>query len=594
MNIVANAKTPTTSIPHSITDDVHIGDWFWVTGRWNWDVKEDTEELLCVTNIGSNYVGFECAYGSFTRSCRVHFDNFYEECRPEPHWKDIVHKRIQDLQQQIQDHIQSLIQQSESAGYTQKQIQDGEASMLPTVCHADLSQYKHNLLALQENAPKIEKSVKELSEAIACQHRNLFLPDLARLNQLKDKISDIDERIFFVELYAGVREQVVQLREGKPAPDTDKICIRQQLLFMDEETLFDYDKGGIECESIGEFDEWVARPENVSRIMPESRCIVAFQVRRHRKDYGDSLHWYIKACKEWNDKNTYLLLRNGENIYRIISEADFSPRLFPMQNEIGEAQFKDVKTDYRWNNKSKTHDRIETVEHITPESTKFDDHFDKMMQLLRHYQRIVFVVQGLLDRSIVFHPHPKINLYKQSDFDNYITLIRDEENCIPNSTMTLEEYQKQLNSCLKKGNFVAVANQYRHGEWSKYGNDVYVNFNGKGHTVKRPRLRSWKAVSMPSVVEVDRVAKDRSYVIVSWPQEYEVWHRWHGESTLKYRSREKVPTTFVLNASAYTPGDFRMFLCDHALKGQYLSWASLLLPCEEWYTEKRKNKVKSK
>ena len=190
---------------------------------------------------------------------------------------------------------------------------------------------------------------------------------------------------------------------------------------------------------------------------------------------------------------------------------------------------------------------------------------------------------------ILICPHQPINLYKPADFDANIVLVRDEEKCLPNLTITLEEYQKQLNSTLKKGNIVSVANQFRHGERSKYGSDYYVRFDGKSYTIKRPKLKSYKANDMPVLVRVDRVAKDKSYVVVSWPQEYDIWDRYYGERIMKYRSREKVSITFVLNASAYTPGDFRMFMCDRALKGKYLSWASLLLPCEGWYNSGKKD-----
>jgi hypothetical protein len=435
------------------------------------------------------------------------------------------------------------------------------------------------LLALQENVPKVEKQIEEISESIAGQYQNLTLGNMAKFNEFRDQFKDIDERIFFVELYAGINEQVLQLREGKAASDKEKIHIHQQLLYMDEETLFSYNQGGLNFEGVKDFDKWVCKPENISRILPEQKCIVAFRVRRNEKDYGSHIHWFDKFYMKEMDKQTYLLVRNGENLYRILSDADFSPRLFPMENEIGEAQFKKIDV----------FDRDKEPEIITPESVEFDDHYDKMVEVLRRYQRIVFVVQGLLDRSMVFHPHQPINLYKQEDFDNSIVLVRDEENCLPNLTITIEEYQNRLNSSLKKGDYVAVANVFIHGgNVKRYDRDRCIKFNDEYHTLPlRPR-RPYDAKEMPDVVQVCKIAKDKSFVIVEWEADYNTWNRYDGYVERHKTFREKIPMMFVLNASAYTQNDYKLFMCDRALKGKYLTWASLLLPCEKWHINKNK------
>ena len=50
--------------------------------------------------------------------------------------------------------------------------------------------------------------------------------------------------------------------------------------------MFNYTDGGMDFGDIGKFDKWVATPENLNRVLPDQRGIVAFQVRRHGKNYG--------------------------------------------------------------------------------------------------------------------------------------------------------------------------------------------------------------------------------------------------------------------------------------------------------------------
>lgn len=38
----------------------------------------------------------------------------------------------------------------------------------------------------------------------------------------------------------------------------------------------------------------------------------------------------------------------------------------------------------------------------------------------------------------------------------------------------------------------------------------------------------------------------------------------------------------VLNLDNYRLGDYKMFLCDRRLKGEYLEWAKFLLRAEQW------------
>lgn len=604
----------TVRIQDNALDAVHIGDFYWVKFdkmEWNEATGErektgEYETLMCVETIGSNYFGFTIYVGHGSSVVRVHFNEFEQTCRPEPNWKEVLNQRMEEARKAIQDKTQQLIKEGQKLCLLPEAVSETEQSVnqpqsiLPARVSVDPNKYKNSLIKLQKRMPDISNEIRELGEEFGIAAKNLSIPDLAKLNAVKEALGVVEDRIFTIELYCGILEQVKQIATGEPAPLDTTIVIRQQMLYMDEETLFNYDDGGMDFSHIKKFDEWVTRPDNLNRILPEQRGIVAFRVRRSTKDYGTPRSfaeaWTHMNWKEANE-DTYLLIRNGENVYRISSEVDFSPRLIPKEGEIGKDQFTKISERYLWNDRDEhgSAKREITEEMVTPDSTEFDDHVKKAEKLLRHYNRIVILIQGLLDRSTVFHPHARINLRDPRDMELWITLIRDEERGLPSNKVTFEEYQKQLNSSLKKGKWVYVDSSYDEG----YEKGEKPDRNNRRDM---PRRRGWAAFRMPDLCVVDSMKRDGSMVRVSWP-----WgrlakgqKRWvesptrpgwgHNEYDTKTdrMCHEWIPINRVLNVSNYNAGDYKMFLCDRSLRGQYIKWAQYLLTAEDWARDRAK------
>ena len=593
----------TTRMPHNPLDDIKIGDFYWVK-----DNKGSTD-LMCVEHIGSNFVKLSIYEGRGSSFQKVHFDDFMEVCEYEPNWRDILNTRMANARQAIQVKTAQLIKAGqdlclipqESAQESTQETQ----TLLPARVSADPKQHKVALVALKDKLPIIRTEIKDLSEEFSTCAKNLALPDLVKLEAVEKSLGIVHDRIFTIELYCGILEEVVRIAEGEPAPVNTKIAIRQQMLFMDEETLFDYESGGMDFNSIEKFDAWVVKPENLNRILPEKRGIVAFRVRRERKDYGEATDlptaWAHASWAQAN-KQTYLLLRNGDNVYRIASELDFTPRLIPKINEIGKEQFTKIDTRWVWDEdtpekKWGTHRAVKTERIVTPDDIDFDNHVAQLQSLLKHYNRIVILIQGLLDRSMVFHPHVPINLMNQMDMEQWIDLIRDEERALPSNMVNWEDYQKQLNSTLCKGKWVYVDPSYDEG--FKGGEDP--NYHERRYKI--PRRRGWAANRMPDLCVVDSMRRDGSAIRVSWPwgqlakakKERWIpsptrpgWGRYEYDTTTDRMCHEWIPINRVLNVSDYTPGDYKMFICDRALQGKYNTWAKYLLTAEDWSRERAK------
>lgn len=544
-------------------DDIQIGDWFWII-----DDKEGSTDLWCVRKIGSNYVGFTRENHRSTSTWRISFDEVETDCIPEKNWKEYFKERMSEDQKQIEEKTKQLILIGQGLHILNEASSEPQ-NLLPSTIVSDPSKYKQDLVTFRDKTkPTIQEEIKNLTNNFTVSAKNAALTNRVKLERLSSALEKVDDRIFTIELYAGISETVKQIAKGSPAKIDEPICIRQLMLFMDEECLVDYNSGGLDFENLNGFDRWIAKAKNRDRILPEKRGIVAFRVRRNNKDYGPSNSFHemiMKVLKNMENYKTYLLIRNGYNLYRIATPLDFSPRLVPFRDEIGEKQFTVVtrgEYDHDWNGPGFKR-KPDTVEKITKDNLRFDDHVEEMDSLIKKYNRIFILIQGILDRSDIFAPHPGIRLNLQEHMDKFIYCIRDEEDSLPSKIVTFEEYRDQLNKTLRKNNWV-YSNFRRRYDWYD-GRDKY-------ETNYEAQLRG-----RPAVCQVSSIKRDRSQVRITW--ERDVWD-WKAQKE-KMNQHLYIPIKEVFNLSSYNRDDYKMFLCDRTLRGEYLKWAPQLLTAED-------------
>lgn len=550
-------------------EDTQVGDWVWAIHDKD-DYEDEEKGLYCVAHKGSNFFDLrrEGKHGG-SSSIDVHFDKFEKKCTAEPNWKNIIENKVDNIKIEIQKRTQLLIAEGKKLCLIQEKEKqynaDEEDTLLPAVSTINPKKYKKELVEFRDNRmPLIQKEIKELSKEYAKETKNLALPDLVKLQEVQKSLRIVEDRIFTIELYCGLQETVHQIKQGEPTNIDEPIAIRQLLLFMDEETLFDYDDGGMDFQKLEEFDKWVVRPENLKRILPEKKGIVAFRVRRDDKDYGQfrTMQDVIVAFqKNQFNMQTYLLIRNGENVYRIASDISFAPRLVPLKDEIGIKQFMTINSWYDEDFKSEV---------IGPDSVKFDSHVKDQDALIKKYNRIFIFIQGLLDRSTVFHPHPNIKLNIPEQINVFINCIRDEEETLPNlNAIDWETYRDQINKSIKIGYKV----------WSIWSPDDIGSYDGSYS--RYYTAREYEVLNRPNICKVKGIKKDLSEVLITWEVEY--W----GMYNKKIRNRNLwIPMKEVFNIRNYNLGDYKMFLCDRTVKSEYKEWAMPLLTAEEYARKK--------
>lgn len=258
---------------------------------------------------------------------------------------------------------------------------------------------------------------------------------------MEKKVKKIMRVITTIEIYLGINEELFQILDGEKAPSDTPITFRQMVLFMDEETGH-WEGGGLDFTNISWFDHWLTVPENLQQVFPEKKGVVVFRPRRSDKNYETDNIQYSSGMNDENRRRTYLLIRNGDCLFRIYTDKlIIYDRLFPLRSELQNMmqEMQDETSDYR---KEKNQEKIE----------------DKMYQ----YKKRALLLQGLIDRSEVFHPLPaeKVNIFKMDELGDKVQFIYDDEATLPTGRLSFKEWKNIMNDKIKNGSRVLLTGHY--------------------------------------------------------------------------------------------------------------------------------------
>lgn len=342
----------------------------------------------------------------------------------------------------------------------------------------------------------------------------------AELEKLQEQVAIAMKSIWMVELYIGSKQQLVELRRGAAAPITERITVMQRVLCMDEELLMwawfnrpeflGNDKKGFDYKNIEDFDRWLLESDkNVDQIIPAKKGIIALRVRRDKKErpcqsIADA---FANIGEESADQQTYILVRNGENLYRIWADTTLWPRFFPTKAEF------DINTDAK-------------DEYGFPEHSSYD--LEELQESKEGYLRGLIVLQGLLDHTMVFHPLPsRIVVFDDAHVEKYMRLIRDDEPALAadNSMMGWDQYKKWLRSQVRVGARVL----YSGPRYSRKDDDIS----------ERTGVRSvlnWPSEDIPYTI-TEHIDSEKSWRGGDWKFVYHpgdtIYHRWEPDTERK-------------------------------------------------------------
>lgn len=610
-----------------------VGQWFWVKPD-----KEDGKRWLgCIVHVGSNHVQLE----GVSYRARVHFDDFHEELSPEPEPDAYIDGRIkhyQDEANRLMGRVKELTARLGVAPSPELTAGSETAALARvTSSSTDMGEYKAALVkAKEDQLPNLFARIGEANKAMSSWMTAKLIPLKAQADGMRGSVSVIEDRIFSVELYAGLSEEVVKIADGEPASLDTKVHLLQRRCYMDEECLAEYRAGGMDFQGIGAFDAWLVEPENRDRLLPFERCAVAFQVRRRAKDRDAvDISDFIRFSEmEQADKWTFLYLRNGEQVFRMHTSVRFEDKLFPdpdrsvlnsgqqlwakkfgsridkdsiitdneyqgmreeedrelaeweakmAQREADKAAGKEVKPGGPWHwRPSRESDRYVP---FTPSSVYYDDIGKVVGDQLKQHNRIALILQGLLDRSEVFHPHPPWQIWTQAGFEAALELIFDSTRALTaGEKPDFEVYRARLNKSLKKGSVtVGQDDAWELHEGRKEAKRMDNDYRTHGH-YRPTRFRPYGNPGPGVLAKVSHYAKKAGRCTYAWFRERLTYD---PDKDDKIRTTFTCPSSQVLNVDAYTPGDFRDFFDDPRTREEYLKWAPLLLEAEEYHAGNR-------
>lgn len=628
-----STSSETTEIPGTSSIHPKPGTWYWVKDT---DYHGNALEWLgCVVKVGSNFLelhGLTSKNGYKTFRC--HFDDFWEELRFEPNHTAVIQDKSAFYTSEIQRLMAEVQAVSSKLGIDprvllESSIDDTTNSALVVLSgQSNFHEYKNELIkAKEETLPELFKQIEKTTE-ILCMWLSATATELkAMVEPLKKSIDEVNSRIFNVSLYAGLTEEAVTILDGQPAEMTTRLHVMQRRLYMDEECLANYTAGGMSFDDIAQFDAWLSKPDNFKRILPFSRTLAAFRVRNETKERisdGSLISDYINFNLKQLDKLTFFYIRNGEQLYRINCDLEFPEFIFPDQSIYEPGQHKMVKMhgsridkliskneydqlvqEYLMN-KQKFEDWVKVnpgvhrfqcpyytsdsdprkeYKSFDPSNVYFDECLQSENKKIEEYNRIAIIIQGLYDRSKTLHPHPPIRTWEPDGFNLAIKLVYDGATTLyAGEKPDFRLYQKKCNSKITKGSFVTGQQHY----WKKQILEQLRSKAERDHRDYLPTHLPFSYYGPSNVEEVVTIKPRRKAVVFNWQRESSDWR---SNRIIHYKI--VVPEDYLLNVSAYTPGDFKQFFTDPRTRSEYLKWAPYMLEAENWHAAKHKEESNS-
>lgn len=598
-----------------------LGQWYWV------NLPDGEPKLMCIMDIGSNFVELhepEGRYGHGTR--RVHRDRFSEALRLEPNAELFIQQKVAEQQQALADNLAEIQRLTESLGIAPQLAHqpsseaDGKALAVLSG-QVDVAAFEQALIvAKKETLPALFEKNQKISEELARWMCASAMPMKAKLGPLKQSVEKIEDRIFNIKLYSGFFDTVETLSEGQPASRDEKLRIMQRLLYCDEESLLDYQAGGMEFLDMREFDKWLAKPVNRDRILPFPRCMASLRVRRTVKDRSLlGLSAYVEFVEGDADKYTYLVIRNGDNLYRFGTDQEFGEHLFPdrtvydpsvpmmmkvwsstrveefmpkreYDDRLAESQRLDaLKQQWAAENPGRhwmdnPHDggRFSTSNWypFDDTSTYFDLGMEAIQSEIKGYNRIALIVQGLFDRTEMLAPHLPVQMWNPSSFSAAVELVYDNSMVLHwGEAPDIAAYIAQCNAQADADSvFFGQELQWEVREAER--ENRYVENNWRIPYEKKHFHKRLRPAGDPG--------PGRLAIPAAWaPRAKAATFAWLKDAraygTPQIRATLKVPLDKLFNVSAYKLGDFRQFFVDPRTRAQYLEWAPMLLSAEKYH-----------
>lgn len=231
-------------------------------------------------------------------------------------------KEKQDLITEAQTEIKNVIAHINMSG-----TQSSDSKELIVATKDTLMEQSRALKEVYgKRIDELNKSVGTYVEDLHAVTQYYALPATVGITKFSKSKDIVNEKLRELSLYGGLNEKETIVSSGGVASEDKPVYIYQNLKYMDVECIIGYQTGGITVTSTADFNEWLAKPVNRNRVMPSDKSIIAIKIRKH----PDARTWQFGV----NPNETYLYIRNGENIKAIKTDLRIDGTLLATENDL--------------------------------------------------------------------------------------------------------------------------------------------------------------------------------------------------------------------------------------------------------------------
>jgi hypothetical protein len=416
---------------------------------------------------------------------------------------------------------------------------------------------KHQMAVVRSEVMKKQQEIVAKQEELRSLLEKKMSEVRAVITPLNAMVRKLEEGIWTANLYLGRDEEITQIRDGEPAPAPTPITVRQMVLAMDEECAIAEEEGGIDATSLDQFDEWLLESDDhLNQVFPEPRGVIALVPRWTDVDYGNP--WETTSRNKENHQ-TYFLIRNGQRLYRYVTNFTAGERLVPAATEFTDFFY---SKSYSWTERK-------PLEPGTDSWKKAESEADARK---RHYMRVGLILQGIIDRTAVFHPLPgPVRFLEADDYDEgRIVIIADGDQALSDGRESFRDWQSRLMREIRPGmRIIGAFNTYdSRDDWEVY-----------------PKTASYPESLVPHVI-TERAGEHKLKFTFTRTDEiwgyhpdpdHPGWKTWGGRTPAKAAScKFSISSPLVLPFDLITVEDIDRFLNSRSERHQYVNMFPLL------------------
>ena len=418
-----------------------------------------------------------------------------------------------------------------------------------------------HIAALLETSERIQNKLQEIRLVADCmiEKRKKDLENMlgemnGYLSKMNEKVENLLKVITVLNLYTGRTVDVHQIVDGEPAGADEPLCLRQRILYMDEELCVHLDHEA-DYKDVPLFFEWLKEPANRDIIVPEERCVVCLKPKRFSMGYRSGDPVYDDQRDRWN-RHTYVVIRNGERLYWFESE-DLEVWEWAFPHEDFEEEASEMIARGRWDGHAlKEHDAV------TYRVTKY-----------------MMFLQGLLDQrqDLVGPLSVRPNLMKLQG----VRLVRDDENLLGTGRKPWEKFRDEKNALIRRGTRILYIPGDYYWRYRETSSGDFLKFYM--HDFSKPEFPSAGLYSADEAEKVVRhvngkpvVEKYPRLVFLYMPGDT-VWNQTEGDHERRNRCSWVYNPKAVLNYDAVTLEELQGYLDDRTLRDEFSTMIPMLV-----------------